>query len=422
MRLLNYTTQYFALLLLGVITIWAVAFYYAMLDEIYDSLDDGLENQKILLLKRAQEDPSILAHNDFDKHVYSFTPISAPSFERQQERYQDTFMYMLNEEDYEPVRIYESAIQANGGYYKLKIITSMVEEDDLIEDLVSYLIGLYAFLVLCILILNNLLLKRIWKPFHYLIDQLKDFKLDRKTSLTTAPTKIEEFTLLNTTVTALIASAQRSYEEQKQFIENASHELQTPLAIVINKLELFIEQQPLSDEQLVQMASVLDNLGRLTRLNKSLLLLSKIENEQFQEEAEVDFKQLLHQSLSDFEAIAAHKNSALILVEETEMSYRMNRDLAVILVNNLIKNALVHGTPGAPIHLRLKQHALSITNQGTPTPLKVDDIFARFKKSGTNEKSTGLGLPIAQAIAVKYQLQLAYSYTDGHRFTLTFPI
>jgi len=210
MRLLNYTTQYFALLLLGVITVWAVAFYYAMLDEIYDSLDDGLENQKILLLKRAQEDPSILAHNDFDKHVYSFTPISAPSFEQQQERYQDTLMYMLNEEDYEPVRIYESAIQANGGYYKLKIITSMVEEDDLIEDLVSYLIGLYAFLVLCILILNNLLLKRIWKPFHYLIDQLKDFKLDRKTSLTTAPTKIEEFTLLNTTVTTLIASTQRS--------------------------------------------------------------------------------------------------------------------------------------------------------------------------------------------------------------------
>ena len=151
-------------------------------------------------------------------------------------------------------------------------------------------------------------------------------------------------------------------------------------------------------------------------------MLSKIENEQFQEEAEVDFKQLLHQSLSDFEAIAAHKNSALILLEETEMSYRMNRDLAVILVNNFIKNALVHGTPGAPIHLRLKQHALSITNQGTPTPLKVDDIFARFKKSGTNEKSTGLGLPIAQAIAVKYQLQLTYSYTEGHRFTLTFPI
>src|SRR5690606_11086802 len=109
MKLLNHTTKYLSILLLSLITIWAVAFYYAMLDEIYDSLDDALENQKILLLKRAIEDPSILKHSDFEKHVYKFTPINKDTYKHFNERYQDTLMYMYNENDFEPVRIFESA-------------------------------------------------------------------------------------------------------------------------------------------------------------------------------------------------------------------------------------------------------------------------------------------------------------------------
>ncbi|MEH6659023.1 HAMP domain-containing sensor histidine kinase [Leeuwenhoekiella marinoflava] len=421
MKLLNYTSKYLAFLLLGVITLWALAFYYAMLDEIYDSLDDGLENQKILLLKRAKQDPSILKNNDFNKHVYSFIPIEKNQYEEHKERYQDTLMYMINEEDYEPVRIYESTLKTDGNYYKLKIITSMVEEDDLIEDLVSYLIGLYVILVISILILNNLLLKRIWKPFYNIIAQLKSFNIENKSQITLTPTTVEEFNLLNTTVSELINATHKSYNEQKQFLENASHELQTPLAISINKLELFLEKNTLTDDQLMHMAQVLDNLGRLTRLNKSLLLLSKIENKQFQEEDKIDFNTLAQECITDFEDIAKHKGIALQLETQNTIHFKMNKDLARIVLTNLIKNALVHGKKQNPVIIHIENQLLKVSNTGIDSPLDSELIFARFKKIGATEKSTGLGLPIARAIAEKYNVKLYYTFDQQHTFNLQFP-
>ena len=422
MKLLNHTTKYLALLLLPLITIWAVIFYYAMLDEIYDSLDDGLENQKMLLLHRIPEDPQILKHTDFDKGNHSITPISEKNYSNFKERYIDTLMYMQNEEDFEPVRIYESAFSHGDDYYKVKIITSMVEEDDLIEDLVAYLIWLYMLLIASILILNNWLLKKIWKPFYGLIRQLHHFSIEKDQKILPLATPIEEFQLLNETVERLIHKSRNTYVEQKQFIENASHELQTPLAISINKLELFLENNALNTEQLIALAAVLDNLGRLTRLNKSLLLLSKIENRQFVDEEEVNFNTLTLQIITDFEDLAAHKNIGINFMETHKLKHKMNRDLAVILLTNLIKNALVHGLKNNDIQVIIKNTYISVINQGAPETLDGETLFSRFRTPNTSQKSTGLGLAIAKAITDKYGLHLSYSFKEQHIFTVLFPL
>ena len=236
MKLLNHTSKYLALLLLPLITIWAVIFYYAMLDEIYDSLDDGLENQKVLLLRRLPSNPEVLDHNDLERWNHVITPISKHQYDNFKERYADTLMFMHNEKDFEPVRILESKIAYNDNYYKVKFITSMVEEDDLIEDLITYLVVLYALLMMTIFIFNNLMLKKIWQPFHSLIVQLRNFRIEKDQHIETMDTSIEEFQLLNTSVTTLIDQSRARYLEQQHFIENASHELQTPLAISLNKL------------------------------------------------------------------------------------------------------------------------------------------------------------------------------------------
>lgn len=421
MKLLNYTSRYLSLLLIPLITFWAIAFYYAMLDEIYDSLDDGLGNQKILLLERAKEDPSILSHDDFDKHVYSFKSISKNTYENFKSSYRDTLMYMYNEDDFEPVRIFESTIKLNEDYYKLKIITSMVEEDDLIQDLVKYLIGLYILLVISILLLNNILLIKIWKPFYHSIVQLKNFKIEKGDTISTQPTSIDEFRLLNETITKLIKKSSDSYIEQKQFIENASHELQTPLAISINKLELFLENNNISEKQVKEIASILDNLGRLTRLNRSLLLLSKIENKQFFEEELVDFTDLTAEVIEDFKDFTLHKNLTLTFTTNAILRKYINRDIAQILITNLIKNAIVHSKSNSEINIVTNSKSWVISNIGVDQALDENLLFTRFKKTSTNNKSTGLGLPIAKAIAKKYNLQLFYSFNGLHNFKIRFP-
>ncbi|HET8829648.1 MAG TPA: histidine kinase dimerization/phospho-acceptor domain-containing protein, partial [Pelobium sp.] len=279
MKLLNYTSKYLLILLLPLITIWAVIFYYALLDEIYDSLDDGLENQKMLILQNPESIEGALANQNFRKGNHVITKIDQHEYSNFKESYRDTLMFMQNENDYEPVRVYESIFKDNGAYYKIKVITSMVEEDDLIENLATYLVILYFLMLISIVLLNNIILRKIWKPFHSLISQLKSFRIEKETTLKIKESDIEEFQLLNQTMEQLTEKSRKSYLNQKHFIENASHELQTPLAISINKLELFSEKNNLNEEQLKDIGFVLDNLGRLTRLNKSLLLLSKIENQ-----------------------------------------------------------------------------------------------------------------------------------------------
>ena len=171
MKLLNHTTKYFAILLIVLISIWAVIFYFAMLDEVYDSLDDGLENQKELIIRAVNDDPDLLQDTEFGVNNYTIKNTHVVAHTKFKDSYRDTLMYMQNEDEYEPIRMLESTFKQDGNYYKIKLITSMVEEDDQIENLFKYLVGLYLVLILSIVVLNNLVMKKVWKPFYTLIDK-----------------------------------------------------------------------------------------------------------------------------------------------------------------------------------------------------------------------------------------------------------
>lgn len=421
MRLLNYTTSYFAAVLFIILGVWAVIFYFEMLDEIYDSLDDGLENQKMLVINRAKADPEVFKNLEFNDGSYTIRPIARNNAISFRDFYRDTLMYMQNEDEYEPVRLLETVFKQDDEFYKLKIITSMVEEDDLIEDLLFSLILLYVGLILSIVLLNNLILKKIWNPFYVLLQQLKDFRLGKDQKIETVPSKIEEFNLLNNRIEQMLGKSVSSYNSQKQFIENAAHELQTPLAISINKLELLVENEDLNPSQIEIIASVLNNLEGLTRMNNSLLLLSKIENQQFPDEEEIHFNDLTFDLKSDFEDLASHKKMKINIKTTSDLKYIMNKGLASILLSNLLKNAIVHGKKKSDIEIVIAGNNFTIYNTGHNGALDSEKVFSRFQKNTDYKASTGIGLAIAKTIAGKYGLQLIYSYDQRHSFQLHFP-
>ncbi|HYH14513.1 MAG TPA: hypothetical protein VD794_04810, partial [Flavisolibacter sp.] len=164
MKLLNYTTTFFAVILFIIIPIWAALFYYNMLDEIYDSMDDGLDNQKLLVLQKARIDSSVFLRTSFDVGDYAIQEIPVALAGIKRDVYKDTLMYMKNEDEFEPVRMLQTVFKQNNRYYELKVITSMVEEDDLIQQLFYALLWLYVGLLATILVLNNVLLRRVWQP------------------------------------------------------------------------------------------------------------------------------------------------------------------------------------------------------------------------------------------------------------------
>ncbi|SHG71497.1 Signal transduction histidine kinase [Salegentibacter echinorum] len=419
MKLQNYTTSYFAGVLLVLLSIWAVIFYLEMLDEIYDSLDDGLENQKMLVIQRAKEQTDILNKPEFDDGSYTIKKVS-PNYGLQfKDTYRDTLMYMQNEDDFEPVRMLESVFKLDNSYYKIKIVTSMVEEDDLIEDLLFSLIMLYLGLIVSILLLNNFILKKIWNPFYLLLNQLKDFRIDKDKTITTSPSKIDEFNLLNKRIEQMLGKSVESYNSQKQFIENAAHELQTPLAISINKLELLVENNNLTEDQIAMIASALNNLEGLTRMNKSLLLLSKIENSQYDDDETVNLAEISKELIEDFQDLATHKGMKINFVEAGSLNISMNRQLARVLISNLFKNAIIHGAEENTIEVKVSNDKFSVSNAGRTEALNPDKIFSRFQSIRTSKRSNGIGLAISKAITERYNLNLNYEFTGRHNFYIT---
>ena len=422
MKLLNHTLYYLSAAVLLVIGVWAFVFYVNMLDEIYDSIDDGLGNSKILIIEKVKTDSSLIYKTDFMESNYAIREISAERAATFRDIYMDSTLYMLNESDYEPVRILKTAFRAeNGKYYLLQIVSSMVEEDDLIEDLLYASIWLYIILIASILIINNVLLRRIWKPFYSILAKLKKFRLEGDQNFPGTKTNVTEFNDLNETVSDLLQRTVDAFNSQKQFIENASHELQTPLAIGINKLELMAEKNSFTDEQLVELSSVIQSLERLTRLNKTLLLLSKIENRQFKDETPVNFNELSRRVVNAFSDLTEF-NSVTVSISETEtLTYRMNPELAEILVTNLLKNAIIHNHDGGTVDVKISGAEISVENSSDTSRLDESQIFKRFYKNSSNKSSTGLGLAIVKSIASHHGFMVNYTFDGRHRFFILFP-
>lgn len=419
MKLINYTLLYISIALFFIIGIWAAIFYVNMLDEIYDSIDDGLSNSKLLIIQKAYTDTSLLYKSQFGESNYSIRQVSRSSALLAQDVYKDTLMYMDNEQDYEPVRMLTTIFSVPGEkFYELKIISSMVEEDDLIEDLLYSVLWLYLVLIVSVIVVSNWAIRKVWKPFYQLIEYLSLFRLGKGNAEVPVQTDIKEFKLLNETIKALLERNLEAYNSQKQFIENASHELQTPIAISINKLELLAEQSDIKEEQLHAIANVIDTLGRLTRLNKSLLLLSKIENKQFVEEEYVNFNEIIKKTIEDFSDLAEYKEVKIAYHEQGRLIKYMNRDLADILISNLLKNAVTHNVKGGMIEIEAHEKFFSIVNTGMSKTLNSDRLFSRFYKESAEKGTTGLGLSIVKAIVDLYKGRISYSFSDKHKMVV----
>jgi signal transduction histidine kinase len=231
---------------------------------------------------------------------------------------------------------------------------------------------------------------------------------------------VEEFRLLHDTIEKMLQSNINSYTSQKQFIENAAHELQTPLAITINKLEAVAASEQLGERNTTLLSAAMDNLERLSRLNRSLLLLTRIENRQYSTGEEININELTRNLVNDFAEFSQYRKISLAVHEKEACLVIMNPDLASMLLTNLIKNSIVHTAEGGDVQIEIKAHSWSVSNTSGGDALDPEQIFTRFYKQNSSSPSTGLGLSIAKAITDLYGFRVAYTYDDKHCFTIYF--
>lgn len=425
MKLLNKSILHLMTYLLLIVSLWSVIFYFNMLDEIKGSVDEELENYKRQIVFKAEKDSTILQQKTFDEGFFSVNKISEEEALSFKDTYEDTEIYAQDADDeapeLEPVRILTTVFEQNGSFYQLKILNNMVEEDDLVKELLWDAAGLYVLLIFSILLINNFVLKRLWKPFYELLDELKNYRLGISKKLPNVETKTKEFSDLQDAVTTLLQYSEKSYEQQKEFIGNASHELQTPLAIAISKLELLIENENFTENQAEKIADIMEIIERLVRLNKSLLLLTKIENKQFFDNQEIKVNDIVEKNIEDLSDIAEFKEVEIIFSENSELLVKADAALINIIVSNLLRNAIFHNIKSGKVEVKIDAKKLSVLNTGTDHSLSHEKIFTRFQKSEQHQSGSGLGLAIVKAIAELYDFSVSYDFKNGiHEFSVNF--
>ena len=416
----NYTFRYLTFWLLIVIAIWAFLFHSLILDEVYDNVDDGLKNQKIEIIREAYRDPNLLNTTEFGLSQFKITKVD-PSKYDERNHFSNELVYMGYDDDMEPYRILRTGFYDKENHpYSLEIRTSTVEEDELIYDLSLSLIALYFFILISILLINHFGLKKAFKPFGQIISQLRKYEVGNSEKPKLVETNVKEFSYLQKEIERMINRNDEVFNSQKLFIENASHELQTPLTIALNKLDLLIENSDLKEKEVMSLVETKQTLWRMVNLNKSLLMLSRIENNQYKNNVEVNFTTLTKDLIEDYEEILEAEEIKLETNFKADFILDFNIDLARILISNLIRNAIKHNNEEKIIKIESDSNQFIISNTGKNATLDSNLIFNRFYKQGTSDGNNGLGLSIVDTIIRNQQnLKLDYNYEfPFHQFIL----
>lgn len=329
-------------------------------------------------------------------------------------------LYDSLEQEMRPFRQLSSSMNIKNKSYILSIRMSLIDNDELVFAIGSVQAALIVLLAAGLLLLNRSLSRKLWKPFYKTLEQLKAYELDKSESIVAEKTNIVEFDDLNTTINHLTDRNRKIFLQQKEFIENASHELQTPLAIFQSKLDILMQSPSMNESDASTLSDLEETAQRMCRLNKNLLLLSKIDNEQFTDAQDIDLLTLINTLLANLKHVIEMDNVS-IQTNLDPVSIKANKTLIEVLLTNLFHNAIRHSARQGVISIHLEGFTFLITNTGTQLKMDTEKMFDRFSKESMSENSTGLGLAIVKKICDSCSYKLEYSFHEGsHTFSVSF--
>ena len=396
----------------------SVCYYFLIRSILISQLDKGLKVEQSEIKDFIKENNSLPEPTNYNDEQEEFIPVADEKVDR---KFSSVNIFNKHHKEDIWYRQLQFPASAGGKQYKILVRKSEEETDDLVELIVKITLGILFIFLATLFFINRFFLNKLWKPFNNTLQQIKQFNLSGKEKIQLEHSDITEFKELNKAVSTMTNRVSQDYDEIKSFTENASHEIQTPLAIIKSKLELLSQSENLNEEQMNIIQSVHEATNRLSKLNQSLILLTKIDNQQFKESEEVNISMLINKHLNNYEELISAK---LITIKKNiagNVNINMNETLAEIFVSNLITNAIKHNIDKGSIEISLTNKSLSISNTGLPLHGDPSELFERFKKDKVSSESLGLGLSIAKKICERYRYGINYIYSDPlHITTINF--
>lgn len=416
MKLLDRYNRVSLLTTISMIVIAGIVYYFTISFILTNQVDKDLlveENEIFDYVGLNHSLPQVFKSDDLKIH---FTAIPDETITR---KITDSHFYDDQEHEDEAARMLTSSVKVGAQVYRINIVESTVETEYLIRMIFLITLGLIFILLVVLLLINRTLMRKLWEPFYETLRQIKLFNLADRNGIYQVDTRIDEFQDLNREVTAMSQRVLQDYQSLKSFTENASHELMTPLAVIISKLETLMQDSDVTERQGALIAEAYQTVDRLKKLNRSMLLLSRIENKLMHDVEDIDLSEAVRQKITEFQELLADKQ--IVIREELEPHHiRLNRGLLNIMLNNLLGNAIQHNRAGGRIVAQLHHNQLSFCNTGAPASLSQQTIFQRFYKSPESE-GTGLGLTLVKQICDNYGFSLSYIFEDQlHCFKVVF--
>jgi two-component system, OmpR family, sensor histidine kinase QseC len=391
-----------------------ISFYFLLRYVLLGQVDEDLKIEKHeiqtynnkyhtlpeIIAVRDQQISYTVTNNDSSSQVFSTIAI-ADGPNRRKETFRELLFY----------------IHVNGQWNIVRVSKSLEATDDMMESIVTITLITILLILAISFLINRLVLKKLWQPFYGTLETMRNYKLGRNKRLQFPATSIDEFAIMNDTLSAATAKADEDYQYLKEFTENASHELQTPLAIIRSKLDVLIQDEHLSEPQSRAVQGAYEAIQRLARLNQGLLLLTKIENGQYAQTTAINLSQKINEKIAQFNELVASKNILMTASLNESVCININPELLDILLNNLFSNAIKYNLQGGHINIIASEGFFEINNTASTTALDESRLFRRFAKSGQASEGIGLGLAIVRELAAFSGFDTRYIYEDKlHHF------
>jgi len=420
MRLLLRTSFYYVLITFVVFSLGSIILYNIFLNEIQYETDLYLVERfhSIINTLGSNNTPNTLDQYKLQIDTLDYVPekVGQESFV-----FNDTIVMHQYLRRMENNRKMTGIQKVNESYLRLTLFDVIVESDDIMDGVFNALWRLFLFLGIVMVITSFLISRNIFKPFNKTLQQLKQFNIKELRPIKLERSHTHEFNLMNQFIEQMTEKVNRDYRNLKEFSENASHEIQTPLTIAKGKLELLLQSNDLDEKKMSMIESAYKSIDHISKLGSSLTLISKIENLEFSDLKQIVFSDLLKKALVDFEELYQMKQIKAEINIMDDVKLQNNPDLLKILINNLLTNALRHNQEGGRLKIELDPSQLKIANTGKPLQISPEQLFERFKKDKQSGGSLGLGLAIVKKICDISGYTIQYSYNEGwHRILVDF--
>ena len=388
--------------------------YYMFSGVVDQETDNEISGQTMQLVKFIENDIPLAVINEdheitvkvlTDKHLFS-----------EAKWFYDTMALFGPEQVLIHHRKVKQITKINEQWYQIEIHNSLLEPDDTIYGTFISTSVIYLILVVISFLISFILSKLLLQPFNNALAQIEKFDIQKGIGFKSTKVNTLEFEKLNQFLEKMTDRAIKDYRNLREFSENTAHEIKTPLAIANGKLDLLLQTKNLNDKQLELVTDAQNSIKKISKIQSTLSILSKIENEEFNQHEKVNFTELVNNICENHSDLIEFKRIALTTELGSNVMLQNDPVLLEMLFNNLLQNAIRHNQEkGGFIRIVLNEEGLTVLNSGRTISTSSQNLLERFQKDTSNSESLGLGLSIVNKICDRSRYILSYIFMSEEK-------